>query len=124
MNRSTPPDATGPGAPPPLDMIETEFAALPPHECPVIDVRRPEEFAEGHLEGALLVEVTARDFEARIRELDLDPEGPVYLYCRTGNRSGIAARVLRGMGFGKAVNVGGFEELVAAGLPPAAASPE
>jgi phage shock protein E len=103
----------------PFDMPEEAFAALPDHDHPVIDVRRPDEFAAGHLAGAVLAEVTAGDFEARIRALELDPEAPVYLYCRTGNRSGLAARMLRRLGYSRAVNVGGFDELVAAGLTPA-----
>lgn len=82
---------------------------------PLLDVRRPDEFAQGHLAEAVLVDVTAPDFQSRIRALSLDPDAPVYLYCRTGNRSGHAARILRDMGIGKAVNVGGLDELVAAG---------
>lgn len=82
---------------------------------PLIDVRRPDEFAQAHLAEAVLVDVTAPDFQGRIRALSLDPEAPVYLYCRTGNRSGHAARILRDMGIRKAVNVGGLDELVAAG---------
>jgi phage shock protein E len=108
-------------ASPPLDLSEEAFAALPAEarDHPLIDVRRPEEFEEGHLEGAILVEVTAPDFQERFEALGLDPEAPVHLYCRSGNRSGIAARILRDMGYRQAVNVGGFDALVAAGLTPA-----
>lgn len=106
----------------PMHLSEAEYAALPPETRahPVVDVRRPEEFAEGHLEGALFAEVTAPDFEAQIRALNLDPAAPIFLYCRSGNRSGVAARILRDHGYAQAVNVGGFDDLVAKGLTPAA----
>jgi phage shock protein E len=103
----------------PLDLDPAEFMAnwtpTPGEGNPLLDVRRPDEYAQGHLEDALLMDVTAPDFQDRIRALDLDPDAPVYLYCRTGNRSGHAARMLRDMGMGKAVNVGGLDDLVAAG---------
>jgi phage shock protein E len=103
----------------PLDMDPAEFmerwTSASTGENPLLDVRRPDEFAQGHLAEAVLVDVTAPDFQSRIRTLSLDPDAPVYLYCRTGNRSGHAARILRDMGIGKAVNVGGLDELVAAG---------
>jgi rhodanese-related sulfurtransferase len=103
----------------PLDLDAADFMAhwnsAGPRENPLLDVRREDEFAAGHLEGAVLVDVTAPDFRERIQALSLDPEAPVYLYCRSGNRSGHAARVLREMGIGQAVNVGGLDDLVTAG---------
>lgn len=107
----------------PVDFIDVWNAASAESDAsdasdggnPLIDVRRPDEFAQAHLAEAVLVDVTAPDFQGRIRALSLDPEAPVYLYCRTGNRSGHAARILRDMGIRKAVNVGGLDELVAAG---------
>jgi rhodanese-related sulfurtransferase len=106
----------------PLHLSEAEYAALPAdtRKYPVVDVRRLEEFAQGHLAGALFAEVTAPDFEEQIQALDLDPNAPVFLYCRSGNRSGVAARILRDKGYTQAVNVGGYEDLVAEGLTPAA----
>lgn len=105
----------------PLHLSEAEYAALPAvtRAHPLVDVRRADEVAEGHLEGALFAEVTAPDFEARIRSLALDPEAPVFLYCRSGNRSGVAARILRDLGYAQAVNIGGYDDLVSAGLTPA-----
>jgi len=103
----------------PLDLDAADFMArwnaAGPKENPLLDVRREDEFAAGHLEGAVLVDVTAPDFREQIEALSLDPEAPVYLYCRTGNRSGHAARMLRELGIGKAVNVGGLDDLVTAG---------
>jgi len=51
----------------------------------VIDVRTPEEFASGHLPGAVNLNVEGADFPAQIAALDPDAEYAVY--CRSGNRS-------------------------------------
>lgn len=72
-------------------------AALRQPEALLLDVRRPEEFAGGHLPGALNVEVTAPDFAQRVAALD--HSRPVYVYCRSGARSASAARQLSGAGF-------------------------
>ncbi|MFN3597105.1 MAG: rhodanese-like domain-containing protein [Rubricoccaceae bacterium] len=85
----------------------------------VVDVRTPGEYAGGHVAGAHLADMMAPDFDAQIDALGLDPAQPVYLYCRSGNRSGKAAERLRARGFAQATNVGGFEALTAAGLPVA-----
>ncbi|MDQ7040161.1 MAG: rhodanese-like domain-containing protein [Rhodothermus sp.] len=90
------------------------------HHAPnaiVIDVRTPEEFAQGHLKGALNINVLAADFREQIQALDLDPNTPVYLYCRSGRRSQRAAEILREMGFRQLYNIGGFRDLVQAGAP-------
>ncbi len=51
----------------------------------VIDVRTPAEFAEGHLPGAVNIDVQGGDFDAQVAQLD--PEGDYAVYCRSGNRS-------------------------------------
>ena len=51
----------------------------------VIDVRTPEEFAAGHIEGAVNYNVEGPDFSAQIA--GLDPAGTYAVYCRSGNRS-------------------------------------
>ena len=51
----------------------------------VIDVRSPEEFAEGHIEGAVNFNVQGPDFLDQISTLD--PAGTYAVYCRSGNRS-------------------------------------
>ncbi|HXZ43184.1 MAG TPA: rhodanese-like domain-containing protein [archaeon] len=63
----------------------------------IMDVRTPQEFADGHLSGAMNVNVMAPDFERQLGALD---RGKTYLvYCRTGNRSAQAIRVLERLGF-------------------------
>lgn len=96
-------------------LAPAHFVARHDSEAPVIDVRTPAEFAGGHLAGAINVDIFAPDFRQQIEALDLSAEEPVYLYCRSGNRSGKAAQILRQMGYDEAFNVGGFEALKAAG---------
>lgn len=82
----------------------------------VIDVRTPEEFAAGHVEGAVLVDYNAPDFADRIAEFD--PEGDYVIYCRSGNRSAGARDVMADQGFTDVVDVeGGIVAWNEAGLP-------
>jgi len=68
----------------------------------VLDVRSPGEYAQGHVLGALNIPVN--DLRARISEL---PKGRrIWVYCRMGQRSHIATRILRGAGY-DAYNVSG-----------------
>ncbi len=63
----------------------------------IMDVRTPEEFGQGHLSGAMNVNVLAPDFERQLGALD---RGKTYLvYCRTGNRSGRAIQAMDQLGF-------------------------
>ena len=104
------------GSPASADTLApAHFVARHDSDAPVIDVRTPAEFADGHLAGAINVDIFAPDFQQQIEALNLPAEGPVYLYCRSGNRSGKAAQILRQMGYDEAFNVGGFEALKAAG---------
>ncbi len=54
----------------------------------VIDVRSPEEFAQGHIPGAVNINVERADFAAQVASLD--PDGDYAVYCRSGNRSRVA----------------------------------
>lgn len=82
----------------------------------VLDVRTPQEYAEGHLEGATLIDFYEPDFAERIAELDRDKEYVVY--CRSGNRSGQATKLMADQGFTAVTDVdGGIVAWEAAGLP-------
>ncbi len=81
----------------------------------VIDVRTQEEYDEGHLaETDQHRDLLNGDFEAQIDSLDKDET--YYLYCRSGNRSGQAAELMVEKGFENVYNIGGYEDLVSAGL--------
>ena len=62
----------------------------------IIDVRSPEEFAQGHIEGAVNYNVEGPDFVAQISALD--PMGTYAVYCRSGNRSQVAVNAMSSIG--------------------------
>lgn len=75
-----------------------EFASAIKREgVTVLDVRTPEEFNEGHLEGAVNLDIYTPTFAADIAKLAKDGEYAVY--CRSGNRSGQALRLMAQQGF-------------------------
>ncbi|MBJ2329292.1 rhodanese-like domain-containing protein [Schaalia cardiffensis] len=74
----------------------------------LIDVRTPEEFADGHLKGATNIDFNGPDFAEKISELDKD--GEYTLYCRSGRRSGLALEAMKAAGFTKVTNAGGVEQ--------------
>lgn len=80
----------------------------------VVDVRTPEEFAQGHVPGAINLPV-----EEVARWADRIPKDrPVYLYCRSGNRSRQAAEYLKKRGYTNLYNVeGGVRAIQQAGYP-------
>jgi rhodanese-related sulfurtransferase len=63
----------------------------------LIDVRTPKEYEEGHIENAKLIDYFADNFKENLQQLD--KEKPVYLYCRSGHRSGNSAKILKDLGF-------------------------
>ena len=73
-------------------------AALAKGGAKVVDVRTPEEYAEGHVAGA--VNIPFDQLARRTSELG-GPGTPVVVYCRSGRRSGVAAETLRGLGYAK-----------------------
>ena len=94
-----------------LDRLRSEDAALQ-----IADVRRPAEWEEGHIAGALLLPLN--QIAAAIGQLD--PVRPIAVHCKSGYRSAIAASLLLRAGFRQVVNVtGGFDAWKAAGLPVA-----
>lgn len=75
----------------------------------LLDVRTLKEISEGFIETALFANYFDDDFYAKASK-QLDKNKPVYLYCRTGNRSGKSAKILQEKGF-KTVNVlGGYNQ--------------
>lgn len=82
----------------------------------VIDVRTPAEHASGHLEDALLLDVTGGDLQAAIPTLD--PDAEYLVYCRSGNRAGQAIDLLEDAGFTDLTNLGSLKDAAAStGLP-------
>jgi rhodanese-related sulfurtransferase len=74
-----------------------------PVDAILLDVRQPDEYASGHIEGAKSLPLS--EIESRLAELDKDQ---VYVViCRSGNRSARAASLLRNGGFTKVLNMTG-----------------
>jgi rhodanese-related sulfurtransferase len=82
----------------------------------VIDVRTPEEFARGHVEGATNIDIQGAGFADAVAALD--PEADYVVYCRSGNRSAVAAEEMRAAGL-DVLDGGGFETMTKAGWPAA-----
>ncbi len=81
-----------------------------------LDVRRSEEFAEGHIAGTILIDVTKDSFK-EIALQKLPKDRTIALYCRGGNRSKKAARILAEEGY-KVVELNkGYMSWTAAGKP-------
>ncbi|MBK5204074.1 MAG: rhodanese-like domain-containing protein [Polaromonas sp.] len=74
----------------------------------VIDVRTPQEYAGGHIAGALNIDhaVIAQE----ISKANVAKDDTVILYCRSGNRSGIAQETLKKMGYLKVQNYGSMDQ--------------
>lgn len=74
-------------------------------EAILIDVRTPEEFADGHLEDAINIDWKGSDFGEQVAELDKTT--PVYVYCLSGGRSKGAANFLKKQGFETVIEMDG-----------------
>ncbi len=83
----------------------------------VIDVRGPDEVAEGAIVGATVLDFNAGEFQAKIG--DYDRNAAYLVYCRSGNRSGQAVAIMKELGFTDVIDAGAYEDLAAAGAPTA-----
>ncbi|MFT6211569.1 MAG: rhodanese-related sulfurtransferase [Bacteroidia bacterium] len=63
----------------------------------LLDVRTPDEWSEGIIEGATMANIHEDDFDANLAKLD--KEKPVAVYCRSGGRSGKAMAKMNQLGF-------------------------
>lgn len=70
----------------------------------LIDVRTPGEFSSGYIPSAKNIPVD----QLKERSGELDSEKRIYLYCRSGNRSATAARILKDAGFTDVIDYGGI----------------
>lgn len=78
----------------------------------LIDVRTREEFASGHIVGAINIPV--EELAGRLSEVS--PNTPVVVYCRSGNRSAQAADLLDSAGFNNIYDLGGVLDWTGAGF--------
>jgi phage shock protein E len=73
-----------------------------------IDVRSAEEYATGHVSPA--VNIPHTEIAARIAEVTTEKDDLIYLYCRSGRRSGLAKDALEQAGYTNVVNLGGLQD--------------
>lgn len=73
----------------------------------LLDVRTPEEYAEGHIPQSRNLPLQQID---QICSVAADKEKPVFVYCRSGARSGRAVDHMKQLGYRNAVNIGGIME--------------
>lgn len=71
----------------------------------LIDVRTPEEFASGHIENSININMRSDDFKEQIAALEKGKE--IYLYCKKGGRSNSAAKMIEDMEFEKIYDLKG-----------------
>jgi rhodanese-related sulfurtransferase len=82
----------------------------------LLDVRTAGEFAVGHIEGAINIDVEGMTFEGEIK--NLDPTKTYAIYCQSGRRSRIAVETMNEGGFTKLFNLDqGIASWTDAGLP-------
>ena len=77
-----------------------EYRATP--DAVLADVREPDEFAAGHIPGAVNVPLST------IAAVDLAHDRPLFLYCLRGTRSRRAAGILKRMGYTRVKSIGGI----------------
>lgn len=82
----------------------------------VLDVRTPQEYDEGYIDGAININVQSDDFRQKAKQ-ELSKDQPVLVYCRSGRRSMDAAEILTDLGY-KVINLrGGILEWESSSLP-------
>jgi len=85
------------------DLFEKTLDQTPDPQ--LVDVRTHTEFAEGHLPGAILMDIREKTFDSLIQQLDRSR--PVFVYCRLGRRSLEAAKILEKNKFKRVYNLDG-----------------
>lgn len=73
----------------------------------ILDVRTENEYAEGHIPGAILIPNETIETTGRPQKLD-DLDAMILVYCRSGNRSAQAARKLSALGYTQVYDFGGI----------------
>ena len=89
-----------------LRLLSLLFFSLTCISVTVVDVRTQEEWNRGHLEGALHIEWQ----DILQLSSDINKDEKIYLYCRSGNRSGKATKILEDAGYINVINAGSIQE--------------
>lgn len=77
-------------------------------EFVILDARSEAEFAEGHIPGAIVI--PHDEISEKAEEEILDKDIPIFVYCRSGRRSKIAAKELLDLGYSEIYEFGGIND--------------
>ena len=89
-----------------VELVGIEFSKeLIKKQIKIIDVRTPKEFNQGHIENAININFKSSNFIKSISKLNKDTS--FLIYCKSGNRSGKAAKIFDSIGFYKIYDLKG-----------------
>ena len=98
-----------------IDVVTTQ-STLNNEKVVLLDVRTPEEYAQGHIPGSQLMDFHGEHFTEDLKKLD--PNATYVVYCASGNRSEKASRMMQAQDFKQVSNVlGGFQAWQSQQLP-------
>lgn len=80
-----------------INVQDTYKKAADDSSTVLLDVRTQSEWDDGHIDRALFIPV--QELERRLGELEPYKDKTIIAYCRSGNRSGVAARILEKQGY-------------------------
>lgn len=95
-----------------LDYVGAAYSELNPKEAMafiedrkplILDVRTPREYQTGHIQSSTLIPLQV--LQSRISELDDYKEEDIFIYCRSGNRSTVASKILIDAGYKRIYNL-------------------
>ena len=89
-----------------IDVVKAKKAIDEQEDIQVIDVRTASEYASGHIPGSINIPLTG--IESAVLERYPDKDTKLYVYCRSGNRSAQAARLLVNQGYTNVYDFGGI----------------
>ena len=94
------------GSPPAIrDISQEEFSTQPPAGALILDVRTPDEYANGHVPNAVLM--PHDELATRVGELGAEMDTPIVVYCESGRRAGMAGETLLEAGFTNVLHLEG-----------------
>lgn len=83
----------------------TEYKTAIASDVQLVDVRTPQEYADGFIKDAKNINIYDADFDTKIQKLDKTK--PVYVYCKSGGRSQQAAQKMTELGFTEVIDLQG-----------------
>lgn len=99
-----------------IEQISVKQAASTCADYKIIDVREADEFHQGHLANAMNIPRGVLEF--KIEEAISDKHAPIMVYCKTGGRAALSAKVLGELGYNKVKSIeGGYEAWLEANQP-------